>query len=68
MRPHFDIVVHGQLADCMHISASGGRIFSCSFIKTKSIPLQQVHENEAVLKPTIHALPVKWDHCMGGIS
>ena len=68
MRLHFDIVVHGQLADCMRISTSGGRIFSCSFIKTKSIPLQQVHENKAVLKPTIHALPIEWDHCMGDIS
>ena len=68
MQLHFDIVVHGQLADCMRISTSGCRIFACSFIKTKSIPLQQVHENKAVLKPTIHALPVKWDHCICGIS
>ena len=68
MRLHFDIVVHGQLADCMRISASGGRIFSCSFIKTKSILLQQAHENEAIFKPTIYALPIEWDHCVGGIS
>ena len=70
MGPVVDLQLYfdAQFTGRMCVSTSGGRIFSCSFIKIQFIPLQQAHENEAVLKPTIHALPIKWDHCVGGIS
>lgn len=66
--PHFNVIIHGKVRDCMGIFPTSFAEFTQNFIQVASVFVEELRQNRAILETSVHSLSIEGYNCMASIA